>query len=75
MWYGMMGFGGWMIISWIIWIVIIGLIVWGVVVLVRRGGFKSNVTEREDPLEIAKRRYAKGKISKKEFEQIKKDLK
>lgn len=28
----------------------------------------------EDPLEIAKLRYAKGEISKAQFEQIKKDL-
>jgi putative membrane protein len=73
MWYGMMGFGGWMIIVWIVWIVIIGLIVWGIVALARRGGFKAE--EKEDPLDIAKKRYAKGEISKKEFEQIKKDLK
>lgn len=75
MWYGMMGFGGWMIIVWIIWIVIIGLIVWGVVALARRGGSRSNAGEKEDPFDIAKKRYAKGEISKKEFEQIKKDLK
>lgn len=71
MWYGMMGFGGLMII---VWIVIIGLIVWGVVALVRHSGSGSKSAEKEDPLEIAKRRYAKGEISKKEFEQIKKDL-
>jgi putative membrane protein len=73
MWYGMMGYGGgWMII---IWIVIIGLIVWGVVALARRGNSGMNTSEKQDPLETAKKRYAKGEISKKEFEQIKKDLK
>lgn len=30
--------------------------------------------QREDPLEIAKLRYAKGEISKAQFEQIRKDL-
>jgi putative membrane protein len=72
MWYGMMGFGGLMII---VWIVIIGLIVWGVVALVRRGGSSPNAGEKEGPLEIAKKRFAKGEISRREFEQIKKDLK
>ncbi len=58
----------------ILWIVIIGLIVWGIVALTRRGAFKSNADEKKTPLDIAKERYAKGEISKKEFEQIKKDL-
>jgi putative membrane protein len=63
--------GGWMII---LWIVIVGLIAWGVVVLVRRGGSGSNAGEKQSPLDIAKQRYARGEITKKEFEQIKKDL-
>ncbi len=72
MWYGMMGFGGgWMIL---IGIVIIGLIIWGVVALTRRGSSRPNAGENQDPLDIAKKRFAKGEISKKEFEQIKKDL-
>lgn len=70
MWYGM-GFGGWMMI---LWIVIVGLIVWGIVALIRRGSSKSNGTEDKTPLDIVKERYAKGEISKEEFERIKKDL-
>ena len=63
--------GGWMIIPWII---IIGLIVWGVVVLIRRGGSVSNTGEKRSPLDIAKERYARGEISKEEFERIKEDI-
>jgi putative membrane protein len=63
--------GGWMII---VWIVIIGLIVWGVVALTRRGGSRSESGSNRSPMDIAKERYAKGEISKEQFEQIKKDL-
>ncbi len=63
----MMFFGGGM---WLLWIVIIGLIVWGVIALTRRG----QSSTKRDSLEIAKERYAKGEITKEEFEQLKKDL-
>lgn len=52
---------------WLFWPVIIGLIAW-LIFQNRDGGFGS------DPMEILKRRYAKGDISKKEFESMKKDL-
>ncbi len=64
-------FGGWMII---VWIVIIGLIVWGVVAMTRRAGHGASDGERRSPLDVAKDRYARGEISKDEFERIKKGL-
>jgi putative membrane protein len=66
-------FGGWMII---VWIVILGLIVWGVIALVRYASRNSasGSMERRSPLDIAKERYARGEITKEEFERIKKDL-
>jgi putative membrane protein len=67
----MMFFGGWMII---VWIVIIGLIIWGVIALVRRGASTSGTSQKHDPLDIAKERYARGEISKGEFDEIKKNL-
>jgi len=63
-----MAFGGlWMLIFWG---GLIGLIIWGITKLARRGGS----TPKHDPLDVAKERYAKGEISREEFEQIKKDL-
>jgi putative membrane protein len=48
--------------------------VWGVTKLTKRSGSESGTSEKRDPLEIAKERYAKGEIARQEFEQIKKDL-
>ncbi len=72
MWFDGMGwwmiFGGlWMLVFWG---GLIALIVWGIMKFSRRNGS----APKRDPLEIAKVRYAKGEISKEEFEQIKKDL-
>ena len=62
------GFGG--VFMGLILLVIIGLIIYFVINgqnLVQHEG-------RETPLEILKKRYAKGEISKDEYERIKKDL-
>jgi len=63
-----MAFGGvWMVIFWV---GLIALIVWGITRLTRRNGSSS----KHNPLNVAKERYAKGEISREEFEQIKRDL-
>lgn len=68
--YGMMGGGMW-ILGFIFWIlIIVGLILlikylWGGAGI--RGG-------QESALEVLKKRYARGEISKEEFEEKKKDL-
>ena len=54
----------------IFWGGIIALIMWGIKKLTDRGGTSS----KRDPLDVAKERYARGEISREEFEQIKKDL-
>ena len=74
MWY-MHDFGGWWMLFGGIWMFIfwgglIGLTIWGITRLTRRD--VSMV--KHDPLEVARERYARGEINRKEFEQIKKDL-
>ena len=63
--------GGWMII---VWVIILGLIVWGVIALTRYAAHNSGSVERRSALDIAKERYARGEITKDEYERIKKDL-
>ncbi len=65
-------YGGWWMI--IVWIVVAGLIIWGIVALARRGGASSSEGQNQTPLDIAKRRYANGEITKEEYERLKKDL-
>jgi putative membrane protein len=55
-------------------LVIIGLVIWGVVTLVKHNTSASRTMGEQDALDIAKRRYARGEISKEQFDQIKKDL-
>jgi len=62
-----MVFGGvWMLLFWgaVIW-----LVAWGVT---RIGGGQS--TDSDTPLAIARRRYARGEITREQFEQLKHDL-
>jgi putative membrane protein len=69
--------GGWhvgAIIMLVLLLVIIGLVVWGVMTLVKHSASASKSTGEQDALDIAKRRYARGDISKEQFDQIKKDL-
>ncbi|GAB4363673.1 MAG: SHOCT domain-containing protein [Calditrichia bacterium] len=72
----MNGMGG-MWFGWLFWLVIIGLIVWGVITVVnssRNRGTGQHFPPANDALDILKKRYARGEISKEEFERMKKDL-
>ena len=62
------GFGIiWMIVFWA---AIIALIIW----IVKKLTSKSGTASSSGALDIAKERYARGEITKEEFEQIKRDL-
>jgi putative membrane protein len=68
------GFGG--ILMLIFW----GLIIWAIVALVRfaNNGVLNNQRNQkkfdQSPIDIAKKRFASGEITKEEFEEIKKNL-
>jgi putative membrane protein len=71
--FGMMrfGFGGWFMgIIYFLIIIAICLAVFFIV----KNNIKSTARNNETPLEILKKRYAKGEISKEEFEKIKNDI-
>ncbi len=74
MWYMHDGSGWWMVLGGILmlafWGGLIAFAVWWVNKLSRQ----NNATGKISPLDIARERYAKGEISKEEFEQMKKDL-
>jgi putative membrane protein len=70
----MTGFGGWWTMG-ILWLVLIGLIVWLVVYLARNSGTRSSTDRDIKAIDILKNRYARGEIDKKEYEEKLKDLK
>ena len=74
MWYMHDGVGWWMAFGgiWMLlfWGGLIALIVWGISKLSKHEGS----TSKRDPLDIARERYARGNITREEFEQLKKDL-
>jgi putative membrane protein len=68
---------GWWMLFGSVWFVILwGLIIWAVVTVVSKlGGRQSSEGSREDPpVDIAKRRYARGEITKDQFDQMRRDL-
>ena len=71
--YGFNSFGA--ILSFAVWVLIISALVVGCLWLARRVDRRAPKAESGDsPVDILKRRYAKGEITKEEFESIKRDL-
>lgn len=64
------GYGG--LLMGIIFLIVIGVAVYLIVQATKSKGLESPF--RETPMEILKKRYAKGEITKEEFEKMKKDL-
>jgi putative membrane protein len=64
------GYGG--MFMWIIFLIVIGLLVYFIAQAQKTKG--QTPTQNESHLDILKRRYAKGEITKEEYESMKKDL-
>jgi putative membrane protein len=60
------GYGGWFM--WLILVIVVAIAIYFIVQAQRGGG------AREMPLEILKKRYAKGELTKEEYDRIKRDL-
>ena len=71
--------GGGFWFGWVFWVAIIGLIVY---LIVNQGNKNREfhlpppqmLPHQDSPLDILKKRYAKGEINKEQFEQMKKDI-
>jgi len=61
MMYGQWGGWGWMMLMPLVWIALIGVVVWAVVTVVQRGD-RAIMPPRENPQEILDRRLASGEI-------------
>jgi putative membrane protein len=75
--YGMMGGGWWWM--WFVWVggfVVLVLLIYLLVYASRGGGpgVHPPAAPPETPLDILKKRYARGEITREQYEQMKKDL-
>ncbi|OGG03609.1 hypothetical protein A2W14_03005 [Candidatus Gottesmanbacteria bacterium RBG_16_37_8] len=74
-WNNMMGWGGFGVLGWVSMLFFWLLLILGVIALFRYlGGSGKTTKDDKTPLDILRERYAKGEIDKKEFEEMKKDL-
>jgi putative membrane protein len=72
-WDHMMGYGAYGVFMWLFLIIVAGIIIYLIFDRNKRTG-KPEDSLGESPTEILKKRYAKGEITKEEFERIKRDI-
>ncbi|MCA1733549.1 MAG: SHOCT domain-containing protein [Acidobacteria bacterium] len=65
------GMGGWMILWTLVGMVIVGAFVWAIV---RAGGSGGAAPRPETPEDILRARYARGELTREQFEQMREDL-
>ena len=69
------GFGGIMMgVGLLFWLAVLAAAIALVIWAVRTSGGRSAPSREPDALEIARRRYARGEITREQFEQLKQDL-
>lgn len=64
------GYGG--MFMWIIFLIVVGFLIYFIVQAQKAKG--PTPTQAETPLDILRKRYAKGEISKEDFDRMKRDL-
>jgi putative membrane protein len=78
MWHAHEGMGWWMVFGGIVtilfWAGVFALVIWAIAKLVGHDGSSSVAVKKHDALDIARERYARGEITREQFEEIKKDL-
>ncbi len=78
MWGPMWNFGsvgwGWMIFGWLFMVLFWGAVVWLIWWAIARSTQDQRTTGGQSPLDIAKTRYARGEITREQYEQLKRDL-
>ncbi len=67
------GMGIMMFLMIVFWSVVVGFIVW-LIVRLTKSGTGGSTEKKRTAIDIARERYAKGEITKEQFDQIKKDL-
>ena len=77
----MMGFGFGFPFMFLFWILIIGLGIWAIFQVVNRSGSQPSggnppqiTSQQENALDVLKKRYARGEITKSEYEEMRRDL-
>jgi putative membrane protein len=68
------GGGIWLFFHLLFWILIVIGIIWLIVWVVKQTGKHANGLAEETALDILKKRFAKGEISKEEYESMKKEI-
>jgi putative membrane protein len=68
----MMDYWGGGMVMWLLLLVVVGVLIYFLVRASQTGGFRA--TPQETPLDILKKRYARGEITKEQFDEMKKDL-
>jgi putative membrane protein len=72
----MNGVGGYMWFGWIFWLILLGVIIWAVVTIINKSQISSrNNQPGESALDILKKRFAKGELTKEQYDQMKIALK
>ncbi|MBU0595796.1 SHOCT domain-containing protein [Candidatus Bipolaricaulota bacterium] len=75
MWHGYYG-GGWLMIvgGILFWGSLIALIAWAIHRMTGRRDTDTYTSDRRTPMDVLKERYARGEITKQEFDDIRRDL-